>query len=164
MFVMTFLCGACIFCLATFRLTSADQEHHGRFASAKSAWIETSQRQSAILMAACVSALLYNNMQSLACIVSTDHLRLPFIAARPGETLLVALLHTCILQSTARFYSSHVTWGQPAERSVARTQATRWERLLSLALRSSSVHRLWFFACVLTAAPGVVYSTVKAVG
>eukprot|EP00971_Amphidinium_carterae_P313863 6237881-Amphidinium_carterae.1 len=119
-------------------------------------------------MASCVSALLYNNMLSLACVVLADHLRLHFIASRPGdsvtgETLLLVFLHTCILQSAARFYCRHVTWGQPAERSIARTQPMRWQRLLSLALTSSSrVHRLWFPACVLTAAPGVVYSTVKA--
>eukprot|EP00971_Amphidinium_carterae_P054165 1066703-Amphidinium_carterae.1 len=62
---------------------------YGRFARAKSAWNETSQRQCAVLMASCVCALLYNNIQSLACIGLTDHLRLHFISARPGETLLV---------------------------------------------------------------------------
>eukprot|EP00971_Amphidinium_carterae_P162452 3220456-Amphidinium_carterae.1 len=82
-FVMVFLCCACIFCLATLRLKSANPALYGRFARAKSAWIETSQRQNAVLMAACVSALLHNNMQSLACIALTDHLRLHFIAARP---------------------------------------------------------------------------------
>eukprot|EP00971_Amphidinium_carterae_P115306 2283625-Amphidinium_carterae.1 len=41
-------------------------------------------------MASCVAALLYNNMQSLACIVVTDHLRFHFIAASPvGITLLL---------------------------------------------------------------------------
>eukprot|EP00971_Amphidinium_carterae_P105426 2087634-Amphidinium_carterae.1 len=39
-------------------------------------------------MASCVSALLYNNMQSMACIVLTDHLRLHFVATDPGEVLL----------------------------------------------------------------------------
>eukprot|EP00971_Amphidinium_carterae_P177788 3526322-Amphidinium_carterae.1 len=39
----------------------------------------------------------------------------------------------------------------------------QWQKLQSHALTSSRVYRLWFWACVLTAAPGVVYSTVKAV-
>eukprot|EP00971_Amphidinium_carterae_P269597 5348200-Amphidinium_carterae.1 len=82
-FVMVFLGCACIFCLATLRLKSANPAMHGRFARAKSAWNETSQRQNAILMASCVSALSYNNIQFLACTVLTDHLRLHFIAARP---------------------------------------------------------------------------------
>eukprot|EP00971_Amphidinium_carterae_P096587 1911681-Amphidinium_carterae.1 len=73
-FVMVFLGCACIFCLATFRLKSANEVMYGRFARAKSAWNETSQRQNVVLMASCVSALLYNNMQSLACTLTTDHL------------------------------------------------------------------------------------------
>eukprot|EP00971_Amphidinium_carterae_P286361 5685611-Amphidinium_carterae.1 len=50
-FVMTSLGCACIFCLATFRIKSANPAMYGRFACAKSAWIETSRRQSAVLMA-----------------------------------------------------------------------------------------------------------------
>eukprot|EP00971_Amphidinium_carterae_P323478 6428493-Amphidinium_carterae.1 len=50
-FVTVSLCCACIFCLATFRVKSANPAMYGRFARAKSAWIETSQRQSAVLMA-----------------------------------------------------------------------------------------------------------------
>eukprot|EP00971_Amphidinium_carterae_P159084 3153991-Amphidinium_carterae.1 len=88
-------------------------------------------------MASCVSALVYNNMLSLACIVLSDHLRLHFNSARPGETLLVVCLHTCIWQSAARFYCRHVTWGQPAKHNIAATQPTRWQMLLSLALTSS---------------------------
>eukprot|EP00971_Amphidinium_carterae_P204994 4068508-Amphidinium_carterae.1 len=55
-FVMTFLCGACIFCLSTLmlRLTSTNKVTYGRFARAKSAWSETSQFQSRLLMASCV--------------------------------------------------------------------------------------------------------------
>eukprot|EP00971_Amphidinium_carterae_P012401 244166-Amphidinium_carterae.1 len=60
-FVMTFLCGACIFCLATFRLKSTNEVMYGRFARSKAAWNETSQHQSVVLMASCVAALLYNN-------------------------------------------------------------------------------------------------------
>eukprot|EP00971_Amphidinium_carterae_P065679 1301791-Amphidinium_carterae.1 len=82
-FVMTFLGCACIFCLATFRMKSTSPVMYGRFARAKSAWIETSHRQSAVLMASCVSALVHNNIHSLACILLTAHLRLHFIAARP---------------------------------------------------------------------------------
>eukprot|EP00971_Amphidinium_carterae_P044407 873321-Amphidinium_carterae.1 len=99
----------------------------------------------------------------MACTVLTDYWRLHFIATRPGTSLLVAVLHTCILRAAARFYGKHVTWGQPAKHSSAGTEPTRWQRLLSLTLTSSRVHRLWFWACVLAAAPGVVYSTVKAV-
>eukprot|EP00971_Amphidinium_carterae_P191205 3794551-Amphidinium_carterae.1 len=82
-FVMMSLGCACIFCLATFRLKIANPAMYGRFARAKSAWIETSQRQNAVLMAACVSALVCNNMLSLACTVLSDHLRLHFVSARP---------------------------------------------------------------------------------
>eukprot|EP00971_Amphidinium_carterae_P029493 580766-Amphidinium_carterae.1 len=74
MFVLTFLCGACIFCLVALRLKGANKVMHGRFAHAKSAWNETSQRQSCLMMASCVGALLYNNMQALACTLTTDHL------------------------------------------------------------------------------------------
>eukprot|EP00971_Amphidinium_carterae_P247908 4922707-Amphidinium_carterae.1 len=132
---------------------------YGRFARAKAAWNETSQHQSLFLMASCVPALLYNNRQSLACTVIADHLRLHFIATNPGETLLVVFLHTCILLSAARFYCKNVTWGQPAKQRIVQAHSTRWQRLLSLALTSSRIHRLWFLVCVLTAAPGVVYST-----
>eukprot|EP00971_Amphidinium_carterae_P335008 6470634-Amphidinium_carterae.1 len=45
-FVMTFLCGACIFCLATFGFKSTNEVMYGRFARARSAWNETSQLQS----------------------------------------------------------------------------------------------------------------------
>eukprot|EP00971_Amphidinium_carterae_P281844 5594731-Amphidinium_carterae.1 len=162
-FVMTLLGCACIFCLATLRLKSTNEVMYGRFARARSAWNETSQHQSCVLLASCVPALLYNNMQSLACTVLSDHLRLHFTSTRPGETLLLVSLHTCIMQSAARFYGRHVTWGQPAKRSMARTEPMRWQRLLRLTFISSSVHRLWFWACLLTAAPGVVYSAVKAV-
>eukprot|EP00971_Amphidinium_carterae_P185456 3682189-Amphidinium_carterae.1 len=61
---------------------------YGRFARAKSAWNETCQHQRGVLMASCVPALLYNNMQSLACAVTSDHLRLHFVATRPGDALL----------------------------------------------------------------------------
>eukprot|EP00971_Amphidinium_carterae_P218747 4341982-Amphidinium_carterae.1 len=101
-------------------------------------------------------------MQSFACTVTTDHLWFRFLTARPGETRLVVFLHTCILQSAAHVYCRRVTWDQPAQRNVATTEPTRWQRLVSLAITSSRVQRLWFLACVLTAAPGVVYSTVKA--
>eukprot|EP00971_Amphidinium_carterae_P080635 1595372-Amphidinium_carterae.1 len=60
-FVMILLGCACIFCLAMFRMKSANPAMYGRFALSKSAWIETSQRQSVVLMASCVSAILYNN-------------------------------------------------------------------------------------------------------
>eukprot|EP00971_Amphidinium_carterae_P244065 4846276-Amphidinium_carterae.1 len=80
-------------------------------------------------MASCVSAVLYNNMQSLSCTVTIDYLRLHFVATKPGEVLLVAVLHTCILQSAAQFYCRHVTWGQPTQHNIARTQPTRWQRL-----------------------------------
>eukprot|EP00971_Amphidinium_carterae_P064050 1267787-Amphidinium_carterae.1 len=53
-FALLFLGCACIFCLgslATFRMKSTNPVMHGRFARAKSAWIETSQRQSVVLMA-----------------------------------------------------------------------------------------------------------------
>eukprot|EP00971_Amphidinium_carterae_P260379 5166010-Amphidinium_carterae.1 len=83
MFVMMSFGCACIFCLATFRLKSGNRAMHGRFARAKSAWIETSQRQNVVLMASCVSALVYKNMLSLACTVLSDHLRLHFVSARP---------------------------------------------------------------------------------
>eukprot|EP00971_Amphidinium_carterae_P284353 5645461-Amphidinium_carterae.1 len=56
-FVMTFLGCACIFCLATFRLKSTNEAMYGRFARARSAWNETSQHQSRILLASCVPAL-----------------------------------------------------------------------------------------------------------
>eukprot|EP00971_Amphidinium_carterae_P121547 2407034-Amphidinium_carterae.1 len=75
-------------------------------------------------------------MLPMACTVVTDHLRLHFVATRPGETLLVAVLHTCILQSAAHFYCRHVTWAEPAEQSIARTQRARLQRRL-LALASS---------------------------
>eukprot|EP00971_Amphidinium_carterae_P256911 5100456-Amphidinium_carterae.1 len=103
-------------------------------------------------------------MQSFACTVTTDHLRFHFVATNPGnpgEVFFVVCSHLYILQSAARFYRRHVTWGQPAKHNIPRPQPTRW---LSLALTSSRVHTLWFLACVLTAAPGVVYSAVKAVG
>eukprot|EP00971_Amphidinium_carterae_P243033 4825809-Amphidinium_carterae.1 len=48
--LMLFGC-ACIFGLATFRLKSTNQAMYGRFACARSAWIESSQRQSAVSMA-----------------------------------------------------------------------------------------------------------------
>eukprot|EP00971_Amphidinium_carterae_P316790 6297281-Amphidinium_carterae.1 len=66
-----------------FRMRSANQAMYGRFARSKSAWIETSQRQSVVLMASCVAALLYNNMQALSCTLTTDHLRFHFVGARP---------------------------------------------------------------------------------
>eukprot|EP00971_Amphidinium_carterae_P159548 3162833-Amphidinium_carterae.1 len=75
------------------------------------------------------------------------------MATRSGETLMVVFLHTCILQSAARFYCKHAAWGQPAEQSIARIEPTSWQRLP--ALTSSRVHTLWFWACLLTAAPGV---------
>eukprot|EP00971_Amphidinium_carterae_P208075 4128845-Amphidinium_carterae.1 len=75
-------------------------------------------------------------MPSMACTVTTDHLRFHFAARNPGEILLVVCVYTCILRSAARFYCRHVTWGQPAQRSNATTQPTRWQRLLSLALTS----------------------------
>eukprot|EP00971_Amphidinium_carterae_P097349 1926259-Amphidinium_carterae.1 len=161
-FVVTILGCVCIFRLATFRLKSTNVEMYGALARAKSAWNETSQHQSTVLMASCLPALLYNNMLPMACTVVTDHLRLHFVAARPGETLLVAVLHTCILQSAARFYCRHVTWAEPANQRIARTQQARLQRR-RLALASSRVHALWFLASVLVAAPGLVYSTVKAV-
>eukprot|EP00971_Amphidinium_carterae_P275695 5470395-Amphidinium_carterae.1 len=132
---------------------------YGRFACAKSAWNETSQHQIGVLMASCVP-LLYNNMLPMACTILTDYWRLHFIATRPVCSLLVVLVHTCILRTAACFYCNHITWGQPAKRSIAGTEPKRWQRLV--ALRSRRVHRVWFGACVLTAAPGVVYSTVKA--
>eukprot|EP00971_Amphidinium_carterae_P287701 5711814-Amphidinium_carterae.1 len=73
-FVMMLLGCASIFCLATLGLNSTNQVMYGRFARAKSAWIETSLCQRGVLMASCAPALLYNNMQSLACTVTTDHL------------------------------------------------------------------------------------------
>eukprot|EP00971_Amphidinium_carterae_P208438 4135614-Amphidinium_carterae.1 len=60
-FVMIFLGGVCIFCLATLRLNCTKQVMYGRFARARSAWNETSQHQSVVLLASCVPALLYNN-------------------------------------------------------------------------------------------------------
>eukprot|EP00971_Amphidinium_carterae_P161840 3208343-Amphidinium_carterae.1 len=134
---------------------------YGRFDRSKSAWNETSQHQNGVLLASCVAALLYNNTQSLTCAVTSDHLRLHFVATNPGEALFVVGLHTCILESAACFYCRHVTWGQPAKESIASTQPVRWQRLL--ALTRSTVDRSWSLACVLTAAPGVVYSTLKAV-
>eukprot|EP00971_Amphidinium_carterae_P154750 3068161-Amphidinium_carterae.1 len=89
MFVMTFLGCACIFCLATFRLKIINQVMYGRFARAKSAWNETCQHQSTVLMASCAPALLYTNMQSLACTVTADHLRLQFVATNPGAVVFV---------------------------------------------------------------------------
>eukprot|EP00971_Amphidinium_carterae_P056273 1110776-Amphidinium_carterae.1 len=51
-------------------------------------------------MASCVAALLYNNSQSLACTVTTDHLRFHLNATRPvGNTLL---LHTRDMGSASR--------------------------------------------------------------
>eukprot|EP00971_Amphidinium_carterae_P014132 278509-Amphidinium_carterae.1 len=46
-FLMISIGCACIFCLATFRMKRANPAmlQYGRFARAKSAWIETSQRQ-----------------------------------------------------------------------------------------------------------------------
>eukprot|EP00971_Amphidinium_carterae_P294125 5839980-Amphidinium_carterae.1 len=64
-------------------MNTTSPELYGRFARAKSAWNETSQRQTAVLTASCVAALFDNNTVSLACTVLTDHLRLHFIAARP---------------------------------------------------------------------------------
>eukprot|EP00971_Amphidinium_carterae_P229021 4542965-Amphidinium_carterae.1 len=64
-------------------MKSASPVMYGRFACSKLAWIETSQRQNVVLMASCASALLYNNIQSLACSALTDHLRLHFNSARP---------------------------------------------------------------------------------
>eukprot|EP00971_Amphidinium_carterae_P033699 663702-Amphidinium_carterae.1 len=159
-FVTILLCVASIFCLATFWLRCANQVMYGRFARAKSAWNETNQYQSAVSMASCVPALFYNNMLSFACTVTIDHLRFHFVATEPGEVLFVVFLHMCILRSAARFYCRHVTWHQPAKGRIAKTQPTRWPKLL--ALRRSTLHGLWFWACVLIAAPGVVYSTVKA--
>eukprot|EP00971_Amphidinium_carterae_P263627 5230243-Amphidinium_carterae.1 len=89
-------------------------------------------------------------MQSLACTVTADHLRFDFVATNAGDVLFVVFLHMCILQSSARFYCRHVAWGHPE--NIA--QPSRWQKL---------VDRLWFWACLLTAAPGVVYSAVKAV-
>eukprot|EP00971_Amphidinium_carterae_P261101 5179585-Amphidinium_carterae.2 len=97
-------------------------------------------------------------MQSLACTITTDHMRFHYIATNPGDVLFVTCLHMCILQSAARFYCRHVTWGLPEQ--IERTQPSTWQRLLPLT--RSRVHILWFWACMLTGAPGVVYSTVKA--
>eukprot|EP00971_Amphidinium_carterae_P257323 5108227-Amphidinium_carterae.1 len=73
---------------------------YGRFARAKSAWNETSQYQSCVLTASCAAALLYNNMQSLACTLTTDHLRFHFTATNPdGSTLLS---QTCDMGSTSK--------------------------------------------------------------
>eukprot|EP00971_Amphidinium_carterae_P082033 1622944-Amphidinium_carterae.1 len=105
-------------------------------------------------MASFIPALLYNNMPALACTVTTDHLRFHFATTNPGVVFVVCA-HLCVLRSAAHFYCRHVTWGQPARHNIARTQPTRWQELLSMALTSSRVHRLWFLACVLTAAPGV---------
>eukprot|EP00971_Amphidinium_carterae_P291584 5788398-Amphidinium_carterae.1 len=149
-----FLGCACIFSFASAAL--------GLIARAKSAWNETSQYQSSILMASCVPALLYNSMQSLACSLTADHLRYRLVATRPREAVFVVCLHTGILKLAARFYWRHVTWGQPAKKTSARTRPTRWQRFVPLT--SSSVHTFWLCACVLTSAPGVFYSTVKAVG
>eukprot|EP00971_Amphidinium_carterae_P083095 1643932-Amphidinium_carterae.1 len=89
-------------------------------------------------MVSCVAALLYNSRQSLACTVTTDHLRYHFAATNPGDVLFVVCMHTCILWSAARFYCRHVTWGQPE--NVARTQPSTWQRFLPLT--SSRVHGL----------------------
>eukprot|EP00971_Amphidinium_carterae_P117849 2334638-Amphidinium_carterae.1 len=50
-FLMISIGCACIFFLATFRMKRANPAMYGRFANAKSAWIETSQRQSTVLLA-----------------------------------------------------------------------------------------------------------------
>eukprot|EP00971_Amphidinium_carterae_P024322 480098-Amphidinium_carterae.1 len=62
-FLMMFLGCACIFYLATFRLKGTSEVMSGRCAAFKSAWNETSQHQSRLLMVSCAPALLRNNMQ-----------------------------------------------------------------------------------------------------
>eukprot|EP00971_Amphidinium_carterae_P126665 2509377-Amphidinium_carterae.2 len=66
---------------------------YGRFARAKSAWNETSQLHSRVLIASCVPLLLYSNVLSAACPVISDHLRFHFVDTRPGEVLVVVVLH-----------------------------------------------------------------------
>eukprot|EP00971_Amphidinium_carterae_P281046 5580387-Amphidinium_carterae.1 len=103
-------------------------------------------------------------MQSLACTIAADHVRFHLVATNPGGVVLVVCLHTYILQSAAHFYCRHVTWRQNVKESMARTEQATWQKLLAIRMldRSSRAHGLWFLACVLTAAPGIVYSTVKA--
>eukprot|EP00971_Amphidinium_carterae_P054435 1072308-Amphidinium_carterae.2 len=99
---------------------------YGRFARAKSAWIKTSQHLNHLLMASCVPVLLYSNVQSLACTVTTDHLRIHFASA--GEVFIAVCLHTCILHSAAPHKLRLVKWAQPE--SMARTKPSRRQRFL----------------------------------
>eukprot|EP00971_Amphidinium_carterae_P015544 306833-Amphidinium_carterae.1 len=62
---------------------------YGRFARAKSAWHEALRRLVGVSIESCVPALLCHSTLSLACTLTTDHLRFHFVGAHSGEVLLV---------------------------------------------------------------------------
>eukprot|EP00971_Amphidinium_carterae_P236675 4697319-Amphidinium_carterae.1 len=92
-------------------------------------------------MASCVSALVYNNMLSLACTLLSDHLRLHFISARPGETLLV----TRDMGSASKAQHCQTTTNEVANASKSGSHKQQNSQIVvsSVCADSSSRHRVF---------------------
>eukprot|EP00971_Amphidinium_carterae_P302541 6011960-Amphidinium_carterae.1 len=165
-FVIVLVCAVSSFLLVAFAHKSFGRRQPLRplleqFARARSAWYETIQRQALLAWASCMVLGLYINMVPLTCTIVSEHLRFHFVASGGlAEACLVAGVHVWICKSAACFHHRHATrtkrrcW---APRSHARSTSST----VFGAIELRTVHLAWFLLCAFTAAPGVLYSTVK---
>eukprot|EP00971_Amphidinium_carterae_P222341 4413088-Amphidinium_carterae.1 len=117
---------------------------NGKFARARSAWYETCQEHQCLLLTSCVLLPLYSNMLLRACTVVADHLRFHFVGMRlPVEACLVAFMHMCFFQSSARFRGKHVT-----QNSLRTTHLLKRAGLKRRQHRRSRIYGLWILVCV----------------
>eukprot|EP00971_Amphidinium_carterae_P193541 3840456-Amphidinium_carterae.1 len=81
---------------------------NAEFARARSAWWETCQQQSDLVLASCVLLPFYSNALWLECTVVADHLQFHIVGMRvPLELQVVALLHLWFYMSASRFHDRH---------------------------------------------------------
>eukprot|EP00971_Amphidinium_carterae_P200058 3970532-Amphidinium_carterae.1 len=104
------------------------------------------------------------------CLVA-DHWRLHFVDTRgSGEVYLVVCVHACVWKAARGFQRRHATQMASAGLGALPVQAMAAPPLRKLpwlhalqSLAGRKVYSLWFAICLLTSAPGVLYSVVKAV-
>eukprot|EP00971_Amphidinium_carterae_P333923 6468947-Amphidinium_carterae.1 len=153
--IVLLTCGVCLLCLAAFKLKRSTPL---MLARAKSAWYEASQQHCCLVVASCCLLPTYNNLLWLACTVVADHMRLHFIVAtKPAEAFMAIWVHAFHYFAAADFQRRHALQQRNVPRSGRQRGSVRPQ------YPGTRIYSLWILVCVLTSAPGVLYSVATAV-
>eukprot|EP00971_Amphidinium_carterae_P256525 5093524-Amphidinium_carterae.1 len=170
---MLFTSGACLFTLLVSKWFGKTKHGSSRdFAFAEAVWYETNKKHGCVVVWGGFLLILYSNTAPLSCMVVSDHLRFHFNTAQnPAVMYLVVLMHLWMVLLARQFHRKHgkhmnpmvSPCGAQPELSIASGPRAQHVRPVYSALSCSMVHSLWLMVCVLTSAPGVLYSAVHSV-